>query len=226
MPLLVAAASSLLHSFRTRLQALVCELPGLELGRGEALHRARVASRRLRELLPLLELEHQPGRKLNRQLRAVTRRLGRVRELDVLIGLIDEFDRSGKHSPAALTTLRHVIARERDAARQRLAVRLPVSKTRAARRQAGASRGSREADRCDGDRAVDARRAKRASLWALDARIARRAGGVREAIEDRRRALCARTTPRRPHCAEEAALCRRDCRSRLDVRAWPPTLPH
>lgn len=182
MPLLVAAAPSLLHSFRTRLQALVCELPGLELGRVEALHRARVASRRIRELLPLLELEHQPGRKLNRQLRAVTRRLGRVRELDVWIGLIDEFDRSGKHSPAALTTLRHVIARERDAARRRLAVRLPVSKLA---RLAGRLERAVDPEKLTAatDRAVDARRAKRASLWALDARIARRAGGVREAIE-------------------------------------------
>jgi CHAD domain-containing protein len=109
-------------------------------------------------------------------------RLGRVRELDVLIGLIDEFDRSGKHPPAALTALRHAIARERDAARRRLAVKLPVSKLA---RLAGRLERAVNPEKLTAatDRAVDARRAKQAPLWALDARIARRATGVREAIE-------------------------------------------
>src|SRR6266704_224163 len=55
-----------------------------------ALHRTRGASRRLRELIPVLQLDHNVARKLGRRLRKITRRLGAIRELDVLLLLIDE----------------------------------------------------------------------------------------------------------------------------------------
>src|SRR5260370_39500596 len=76
---------------KTRLDRFARMLPGVEAGELRALHRARVASRRLRELLPVLQLHPDATRKHLRRLRNVTERLGAVRELDVLLLLIDEW---------------------------------------------------------------------------------------------------------------------------------------
>ena len=75
---------------KARLDRFSRVLQGVENGDITALHRARVASRRLRELLPVLQLDYDVAVKLNRRLRRVTARLGTVRELDVLLLLIDE----------------------------------------------------------------------------------------------------------------------------------------
>jgi CHAD domain-containing protein len=61
--------------------------PRVEAGDGEALHRSRVATRRLREALPLVKGRGRERRRLRRELRRVTRALGPVRELDVALGL-------------------------------------------------------------------------------------------------------------------------------------------
>src|ERR1043165_3708140 len=74
-------------------------LRGLERGDIRMLHAARVASRRLRELVPILQLEAGLTRKLGRRLRRITKQLGAVRELDVLLLLIDELhDARREHS--------------------------------------------------------------------------------------------------------------------------------
>ena len=74
-------------------------LPARE-GDEVAVHQARVASRRLREAIPVLatgldELRLKPVR---RRLRDVTRALGPVRELDVALGMIDDHVRDGEHA--------------------------------------------------------------------------------------------------------------------------------
>ncbi len=58
-----------------------------EAGDGEGLHRARVATRRLREALPLVTGSTRERRRLRRELRRITRALGPVRELDVALTL-------------------------------------------------------------------------------------------------------------------------------------------
>src|SRR5262245_44708856 len=73
---------------RTRLDSFTRMLPAVEVGEASAVHQTRVASRRLRELLPVLQLDNRVVRKLNRRLRKLTRRLGDVRELDVLASLL------------------------------------------------------------------------------------------------------------------------------------------
>src|SRR6476661_5046661 len=78
-------------------------LAAVEQGDVRALHRARVASRRLRELLPMLQLQPSRARKLSRRLRKVTMRLGAVRELDVLLLLIDELHLSRPARSAGLS---------------------------------------------------------------------------------------------------------------------------
>ena len=62
--------------------------PGVITGDAQAVHRARVATRRLREALPVLDGEHRGVRRLRRDLRALTGALGPVRELDVTLGLV------------------------------------------------------------------------------------------------------------------------------------------
>lgn len=59
----------------------------VEAGDGDAVHRSRVSTRRLREALPLVKGRGRERRRLRRELRRVTRALGPVRELDVALAL-------------------------------------------------------------------------------------------------------------------------------------------
>jgi CHAD domain-containing protein len=99
----------------------------VEQGDVRGLHRARVASRRLRELLPMLQLDHDKLRKLSRRLRKVTTRLGTVRELDVLLLLVDELQVARRGRTGSLNRVGISVAKDRDDARKRLATRLPIA---------------------------------------------------------------------------------------------------
>jgi len=59
----------------------------VEAGDVDAVHRSRVATRRLREALPLVKGRGRERRRLRRELRRVTRSLGPIRELDVALSL-------------------------------------------------------------------------------------------------------------------------------------------
>src|SRR6185436_3277406 len=104
---------------RSRLDRFTRMLPGVESGEIGAVHRTRVAARRLRELLPILQLEPGTVRKLHRRLRKVTRRLGNVRELDVLIQLIDHLHPSGRFPPRALARVSGDVRKARESAKSR-----------------------------------------------------------------------------------------------------------
>src|SRR5258708_29567413 len=95
---------------KTRLDRFARMLPGVEAGEFRALHRARVASRRLRELLPVLQLQPDATRKHLRRLRNVTERLGAVRELDVLLLLIHEWHDSRRARRASLARIAATVA--------------------------------------------------------------------------------------------------------------------
>jgi CHAD domain-containing protein len=120
--------SPLYGPFRKRLDAFAHEVSGVEQGNVEALHRTRVASRRLRELLPLLGMDRDTSQKLNRRLRRVTKQLGIVRELDVLILLIEEFRRNSRYPPVALKNVSLAVGDVRNTARERLTAKLPPAK--------------------------------------------------------------------------------------------------
>jgi CHAD domain-containing protein len=161
-------------AFRKRLDSFVDELPGLDDGDVEALHRARVASRRLREAFPLLRLNGESARKLARRLRKVTKQLGPARELDVEILLITELQQNRRYPIAALKKIRAAVLRARDKSRERLAATLPTAKMK------------RLADDLDrAARPFEAREADQPKAWAgtLEARLARRAAVARSAIE-------------------------------------------
>jgi len=80
--------------------------PGVVIGDAPAVHRARVATRRLREALPVLDGERRGLRRLRRDLRRLTRALGPVRELDVTLGLVVRLLHDEPALDAALETIR------------------------------------------------------------------------------------------------------------------------
>jgi CHAD domain-containing protein len=93
--------------------------PGVVSGDAESVHRARVATRRLREALPVVEGERRAIRRLGRDLRKLTRALGPVRELDVSLALVIRLLHDQPALDTALEMLRQhlMVLRERRRAR-------------------------------------------------------------------------------------------------------------
>ena len=128
-------------------------MPAAVGGDAAALHQARVASRRIREALPLVG---RPAPKLMRQVRRITRALGPVRELDVALLLLDELERSGAPRQAVMR-LRQAVNSERQRLytdmQRRLGSRMDLAKLR--KRALGASerrrtgRGASDPDRLE-----------------------------------------------------------------------------
>jgi len=75
-----------------RARALKRHLQEAVEGNGHGVHQARVASRRLREAVPVLAtgLKHSKAGKARTKIKRVTRALGAIRELDVTIALLDD----------------------------------------------------------------------------------------------------------------------------------------
>ncbi|PYR24841.1 MAG: hypothetical protein DMF98_14185 [Acidobacteria bacterium] len=163
---------------RTHLGRFKAAVNDAAKGDVRAVHRTRVASRRLRELLPILQLEPGRVRKLGRRLRKVTKRLGVVRELDVLLMLIDELYVSHREHSLALGRMAVAVSKERDAARESLSHRMPVDKMRRiARKLARIVDGLHESEASTGHTsAADAWR------WAVDAQAAVRASRLSLAL--------------------------------------------
>jgi CHAD domain-containing protein len=171
------------HSpFQKRLDAFTRELSDLHSGSVEAVHHTRVASRRLRELLPLLQLDAESTRKLSRRLKRVTNALGVMRELDVMALLIEELQANHRYAPAALRRIQSEILPAREAARVRLASRLPTEKLERIASQL--ERAAHQVALHDAmNRLIRPTGPAHGWMWALDARLVRRAAAVRAAIE-------------------------------------------
>jgi CHAD domain-containing protein len=167
-------ASALL--IRQRLSELRRGLVGARVGDVTAIHQTRVATRRLREALPLVT-SGSAGRKLDRGVRRLTRALGPVRELDVALENLNELDAAGEVPRAGIECLRQLILAERrvlfaDAVKG--IDRFDVPKMR--RKAAAATDRTRPAD---GSPAHDARHAASAQR-----RAAKRAERLRAAIDN------------------------------------------
>lgn len=113
--------ASLVVLLRQRLQSLIEAMPAAQAGDVKSVHQARVATRRLREALPVLRksLDADAIDRARHRVRQMTRALGPVRELDVALLLLDEFanrDVAGSRAIArvrqSLTDLR--LSRRRD----------------------------------------------------------------------------------------------------------------
>ena len=178
---------------KARLDRFSRVLHGVEKGDIRALHRARVASRRLRELLPVLQLDHGTAHKLTRRLRRVTSRLGTVRELDVLMLLIDELHISRRSRSAPIGRVGVAIAKARDDARKRLFRHLPIgglrriarkleklvdelAKHEQAEPRRGAAAGAQTRRGAEG--------ARSGWRWAIEARLTKRASRLRATIDE------------------------------------------
>jgi CHAD domain-containing protein len=117
------------RAFVRRVRALERDLPGALDHDDDALHRSRVASRRLREILPVLGLERVPGgepagEKAKKRVRRVTRALGSVRELDVALGILDEVQRAYPDLAEVVTAARAGVEEDRRARRDEMAGQL------------------------------------------------------------------------------------------------------
>jgi CHAD domain-containing protein len=160
---------------RSRLDRFTRTLHGVESGEVGAVHRVRVASRRLRELLPVLEIEQALARKLVRRLRKLTRRLGGVRDLDVLTVLVDELRESGGLPDRALRRVGSAVHQARDEARGDLSLTAVAADLKRVGRKLEAI--ASELEPADRERSP-------AWRWAVDARVSRRAFTLKAAIEE------------------------------------------
>ena len=100
---------------RQRLVSLLMAMPAAQAGDHTSVHQARVASRRLRQALPLLGVraDAQALDRADRRVRRITRALGPVRELDVTLLLLAELARKRAAPKRAIARVRAAVAEER-----------------------------------------------------------------------------------------------------------------
>jgi len=161
---------------QSRLTVFTRMLRGVEEGRSRAVHRTRVAARRLREVLPVLELDSDVTRRLGRRLRRVTQQLGTVRELDALLLLVEAMGRSGRYDGTTLSRVAGAVAAERADVRARKGSRLSNSELRRL-----AAKLEKVAEALAGEER--GREASRGCRWAVDARVRHRADALRKAVD-------------------------------------------
>jgi CHAD domain-containing protein len=154
-----------------RLHALDTHLPAARDGDPAGVHQARVASRRLRELIPVLGAHlRAKRRRARRAVRRLTTALGTVRELDVTLGLLDTLAASDPELGPACAALRGGVQARREAEGRSLERVLASGVPRKASRRVAALFED------GGDEA--------AAAEVLSNRVARRADELRRAIED------------------------------------------
>ena len=114
--------------WRKRLNELSAVWPDFVSGHTGALHKTRVASRRIREALPIVAAAAPPDKvkKLSRKMRAITRSLGPIRELDVELGLLEDKSKMEGAPGRALEMVRRETASRRQALREKVADHAPV----------------------------------------------------------------------------------------------------
>jgi CHAD domain-containing protein len=101
---------------RRQLHAMLKRLPRARRGHARAVHQARVASRRLREALPVAGAiaRGELSRGLARDVRKLTRALGAVREMDVALQEFDTDAGLRAWSPVPVERVRRHLAEERE----------------------------------------------------------------------------------------------------------------
>jgi len=114
--------AALVLLLKQRLTTMLDAIPAAQAGDTRSVHQARVATRRLREALPVLRATvNRPAlTRVQRQVRKMTRALGPVRELDVSLQHLDELAKKELVSPRALSRVRGALARERAARRRQM----------------------------------------------------------------------------------------------------------
>jgi CHAD domain-containing protein len=157
-----------------RITALREMLPAALAGDVSAVHQSRVASRRLREVLPPLRdvLPHGAADRAKVEVRRVTRALGATRELDVAIALFESLVEAHGLDDAAAAAVRRSLATARAGAQRRLKAALPPRRRHKLESALEALAGHEPADAME--------RAQRAA----GARVARRGRRLRKALDE------------------------------------------
>jgi len=109
---------------RARLDELSSLLPGVNDANVDAVHDARVVTRRLRELLPIGGASDPVLADALAPLRSAGRAMGEVRELDVLNSLLDDLDGRATFAVRALSEIRGDVREARVTAQRRLIKKL------------------------------------------------------------------------------------------------------
>ena len=104
---------------RQRLVSLLKFMPAAQAGDETSVHQARVASRRLREALPVLGTRADEGQldRVQKRVRRITRALGPVRELDVTLLLLAELEGREAAPLRAIDRVRSAVLDERQTRR-------------------------------------------------------------------------------------------------------------
>lgn len=173
----MSASRQRIELLRDRLKSFTRLLRQVEQGDVRAIHRTRVATRRLRELIPILQLDQRTSARLLRDLRKATRALGRVRELDVTLQLLTDLrSPTGAPAGAALTVVSKHLVEARRAALAR--------ETRKGRLSSDLRRLGKRLDRTASTLDRSGGRERQRWRWALQARVVRRAEVLKAAIRD------------------------------------------
>lgn len=146
-------------------RALNRHLPAAVSGDRVGVHQARVASRRLREAVPVLStgLRDSKADKARRKVRRLTRALGTVRELDVTLHLLDEFARKDHIPRSAVEDVRAHVLGERVRSREVMIERLArINRKKLNRRLAGVCEALEEVEHEQWREALASRLLKRA----------------------------------------------------------------
>jgi CHAD domain-containing protein len=173
------ASTSCDRVWRKRLNELSSVWPDFVNGRNTGLHKTRVASRRIREALPVVSVSAPTSKvkKLNRKMRALTRYLGPIRELDVELDTLDAASKAQGVPARAIEMVRREIAAKRQALRQDLTENSPVGDVKKLIKKLERV-GKREEENGQEDGEFEAQ-------WrsALAARLMRRAKSLRDALD-------------------------------------------
>ena len=173
LPSTMTTGHPLSRPFERNTRVFGSTLPAAMQGEVKALHDCRVATRRLREALPLCasEVSRATADRARRRLRRVGRALGPVREFDVSLELLDELMHKGFVEGEASERLREHLDAERDERREQMLDRLRAVNSR-----------KLERDLADIARSLTMRQQTDAWALTLARRINRRADRLRDAI--------------------------------------------
>jgi CHAD domain-containing protein len=176
--------------WRKRLNELSAVWPDFISGRTGGLHKTRVASRRIREALPIVGADAAPAKvkKLSKKMRALTRSLGPIRELEVELDILDDKSKSDGVPGRAIEMVRREVASRRQALRDELADNAPVGDVKKLLKKLEKISGKREEGR--GKKATKGKgqtaEGKVEAQWrgVLATRVMRRAKALAVALEE------------------------------------------
>lgn len=115
---------------RQRLVSMLKAMPAAQAGDETSVHQARVASRRLREALPVLSAraDWDAIDRAGKGVRRITRALGPVRELDVTLSLLAELEEKAAAPQRAIARVRAAVLEERQKRRRDMLAEMTPSR--------------------------------------------------------------------------------------------------